>query len=136
MKTRLMLLLVVATAGCGGVSTRTRVVHLPGRGGCDELTYSRQELTFRCGAVTYDLLQTPVRSRRIFDLLSREAVTTRHYLVRSGGRYYAFRTEQLDGARFPREVMLETRRGFAHVRLGDGGEVTGLEHTPGLTAER
>jgi len=134
--TRLTPLLVILAAGCAGPATRADVVHLPARGGCDDLTYCKEALTFRCGAVTYDLLQTPVRSRRIFDILSREAVTTRHYLVRSGGRYYSFRTEQLEGARFPREVLLETRRGFAHVRLRDDGAVIATEHTPGLSAER
>ena len=134
--TRATLLLVTLAAGCGAPTTRASVVHLPARGGCEELTYCKEALTFRCGAVTYDLLQTPVRSRRIFDILSREAVTTRHYLVRAGKRYYAFRTEQLEGARFPREVLLETRRGFAHVQLGDDGEVIATEQTPGLTAGR
>lgn len=118
--TRATLLLVILAAGCGAPTTRASVVHLPARGGC-ELTYCKDELTFRCGAVTYDLLRTPVRSRRIFDILSREAVTTRHYLVREGKRYYAYRTERLDGARF---------------RLGDDGEMIALEHSPGLTAER
>lgn len=104
--------------------TSSRMVQIPGAGsGCAHLAYSRDHLRFRCDAVTYDLLQAPVRSRQIFDIVTREAFTRRHFLVRVGGRRYAFKAEQLEGERYPRRVLLETRRGFARLLLDREGNV-------------
>lgn len=114
--------------------TSSPMVQIPSSdSGCDDLAYSRDDLRFKCGAVTYDLLQAPVRSRRIFDLVSREAFTRRHYLVRVGGRRYAFKAEQLAGERYPRRVLLETRQGFTRLLLDQEGNVVSSNQAPDLS---
>jgi hypothetical protein len=136
--------LSILTLGCGAFHgnaggqveqiTSAPMVPIPSSdSGCDDLAYSRDDLRFRCGAVTYDLLQVPVRSRQVFDLVSREAYTRRHYLVRFGGRRYAFKAEQLAGERYPRRVLLETRRGFTRLLLDRQGNVVSSSQAPDLS---
>ena len=123
-----MLLLTAITCmstGCatGQLSPAEPSAALGGGAVCDAPSYNKQELRFRCGDATYDLLRMPVRSERIFDIVTREAFTRRYYLVRLGGRQYAYKTMQLQGERYPRKVLLETQRGFRRVLLDLHGDV-------------
>jgi len=132
--TRAMLLLstTMVLLVCGAPPAPTWTI--PARGsGCSELSYSPQQVAFRCGAVTYDLLRTPVRSRRIFDIVSREAFTRRHFVTRRGGRRYVFQTVQLEGEPYPRVVLLETPRGFTRVLLDRQGNVVRSEAASDLS---
>jgi len=119
----MMLIAAAALMGCGTVRTSAMApVH---GASCASLGYSKQDLKFRCGSVTYDLLATPVRSQRIFDIVTRESFTRRHYLVQVGGQRYAFKAEQMEGERYPRQVVLETGQGFTRLLLDLQGNVVG-----------
>jgi hypothetical protein len=121
MRGAMLMLAVLAAAGCGTIGSATR----PGQqtAECDQVAFGRQDLQFRCGAVVYDLLATAVQSERIFDIVDRVSFTRRHYLVSVSGRSYAFKTEQLEGERYPRRVVLQTQRGFTRVLLDGQGNV-------------
>jgi hypothetical protein len=132
---RPLLLLIVTTQllACGAArlpaepatatATRVRVAR------CDRIAFDRQDLRFRCGGVTYDLLRKPVRSRRVFDIVSRQTFTRRHY-VKDG---YAYKTVQLGSERYPRMVMLETQAGFRHLVLDRQGNVIQSVRAPDLS---
>jgi hypothetical protein len=113
------------TSGCatGPLTPATPTAALAGEAICEAPSYSKQDLSFRCGAATYDLLQEPVRSERVFDIVTREAFTRRYYVTRLGGRRLAYKTVQLQGERHPRKVMLETQQGFRRVLLDLQGNV-------------
>ena len=116
--------LAALSTGCAAVPQTTFVSHrAPVRAGCQELAFDRQNLAFRCDERTYELLQTPVRSRRIFDIVTRERFTRRHFIATTNGQRYVYRTEQMEGAGFPARVVLETRRGFMLLKLDKQGQV-------------
>jgi len=119
----LAILLCLACSGCASSPPIRATPSLALTSCCVSPTYDPQQHVFRCGAIVYDLMQTPVRSRRVFDLLSRETFTRRHFVVRSGGRRYVFKAVQLDGERHPRKVLLETPGGFVQLQLDNAGNV-------------
>lgn len=96
---------------------------------CDRIDFDKQDLRFRCGGVTYDLLGEPVRSRRVFDIVSRQTFTRRHYVTHG----YAYKTVQLGSERYPRMVMLETHGGFRHLVLDRQGNVIQSVRAPDLS---
>jgi hypothetical protein len=113
------------TTGCatGQLTPANPTAALAGQALCEAPSYDKQDLSFRCGDATYDLLRTPVRSERIFDIVTREAFTRRYYVTQLGGRRLAYKTVQIQGERHPRKVMLETQRGFRRVLLDPQGNV-------------
>ena len=123
MQKALLVLTASAVLGCGTVRGPRAAPLRGATAGCERPSFSRERLQFRCGAVVYDLLGTPVRSEEVFDIVARVGYTRRHYLARAGDRRYAFKAEQLHGERYPRHVVLETRRGFARVLLDRQGNV-------------
>jgi hypothetical protein len=136
MKTTTLMLLMAALwlPGCAlfpqPVST---AIQAPPPERCVSPTYEKQQHAFRCGAIVYDLMQPPVRSRRVFDFLSRETFTRRHFVVRSGGRRYVFKAVQLAGERHPRTVLLETPGGFVRLQLDGAGNVVASERAADLS---
>lgn len=139
---RLALLLLTATTclttglttGCatGQLTPAQPTAALAGRADCEAPSYSKQDLSFRCGDATYDLLRAPVRSEKVFDIVTREAFTRRYYVTRLGGRQLAYKTVQLQGERHPRQVMLETQQGFRRVVLDPQGNVILADRALGL----
>jgi hypothetical protein len=121
MRLAVMMLAALGGAGCGTVGGATRLSQASAE--CDQVTFGRQELQFRCGGVVYDLQAIAVQSERIFDIVDRVSFTRRHYLVQANGRSYAFKAEQLEGERYPRRVVVETRRGFTRLELDGQGNV-------------
>lgn len=112
-------------AGCAGSirGTNFQIKAPLQQTGCQQVSFDKQALAFNCDALVYDLLKTPIRSRRIYDILTQESYTRRHFVVQTEGRQYVYRTEQLDGVGFPARVLLETRRGFMQVQLNQFGQV-------------
>jgi hypothetical protein len=123
MKPHVLTLATALLLGCGAPAPAPMTPLQAPTAGCASLSYSKAELRFRCDGVTYDLLATPLRSQRVFDIVSRQAFTRRYFQVRVGRRRYAFKTEQLQGEAVPRRVVLETPRGFARLLLDPQGQV-------------
>lgn len=114
------IVLCIGLGGCAVAVARGPRPHPPAA----ELAFSKQDLALRVGGVIYDLLgSTPVRSARIFDLLSRETFTRRYFVVHAEGRKYAFKTEQREGEAYPRAILVETRSGFRRVLLDAAGNI-------------
>ena len=110
--------------GCATAHKDTFVAFTaPSEAGCREVAFDRQNLAFRCDERTYDLLQVPVRSRKIFDIVTREQFTRRHFVTSARGHSYVYRTEQMEGEGFPTRVVLETRQGFMLLKLNQFGQV-------------
>jgi hypothetical protein len=117
-----MSLVTILLLGLGGCAAHTPVPHT--RPPSTALAFSKQELALHLGGVTYDLLgAAPVRSARVFDLLSRETFTRRYFVTHSEGRQYAFKTEQREGELYPRTILVETRNGFRRVVLDTAGNI-------------
>lgn len=120
----LILLAAIVLAGCSTTGTPAAQVRLAaGSPGCGKFVFNKKTLRFQCDDIAYDLLGSPERIRRIFDIVSREAFTRSHYIVKSQGKRYAFRTERMEGEHFPWKIILETRRGFVRVVLDPRGNV-------------
>ena len=119
-----MISLVALLGGCATTHKDTFVAFTaPTEAGCREVAFDRQNLAFRCDERTYDLLQTPVRSRKIFDIVTHERFTRRHFITSARGHSYVYRTEQMEGEGFPTRVVLETRQGFMLLELNQFGQV-------------
>ncbi len=116
--------LVALLGGCAATSKDTYIAFTaPPEVGCQEVAFDKQNLAFRCDERTYDLLQTPVRSRKIYDIVTRERFTRRHFIASGKGKQYVYRTEQMEGAALPARVVLETRQGFMLLKLNQFGQV-------------
>jgi hypothetical protein len=121
---RSVLLLLFLIGGCGLPPSAVA----PARAARRPLAFHRQSLTLECESLSFDLLRaTPVRSARVYDLLSHETFTRRYFLVQAGGRPYALKTEQLEGEPYPRKIAVETPAGFRLVLLDRRGNVVSSE---------
>ncbi len=128
MNTTQTLTMITFAALMGGCATTNPAdsyirVTAPPETGCDSVAFDRQNLAFRCDERTYDLLQTPVRSRKIYDIVTQERYTRRHFVNSARGERYVYRTEQMEGQGFPARVLLETAQGFMLLRLNKVGQV-------------
>lgn len=127
MNTTLTTAIFALAALLGGCATANKDTFIaftaPVEAGCQDVGFDRQNLAFRCDERTYDLLQTPVRSRKIFDIVTRERYTRRHFVKSAEGKRYTYRTEQMEGHGFPARVVLETRQGFMLLKLDMYGQV-------------
>jgi hypothetical protein len=117
--------LVALLGGCATTPPADSFIRFsaPPETGCEDVAFDRQNLAFRCDERTYDLLQTPVRSRKIYDFVTRERFTRRHFVNSASGKRYVYRTEQMEGEGFPTRVVLETRQGFMLLKLDRLGQV-------------
>ena len=117
---RIAILLAILPAACAAVQQSAR----PG----NTLEFQKRELRLDAGGVTYDLLSAmPVRSARIYDLVSRETFTRRYFVVHAEGRQYVCKTEQREGELYPRKILVETRAGFRRVLLDGEGNIVRAE---------
>ena len=119
------LLLAALLGGCATTTPTDSFIAFsaPAEAGCRDVGFDRQNLAFRCDERTYDLLQTPVRSRKIYDIVTHERYTRRHFMMSARGERYVYRTEQMEGHGFPARVVLETRQGFMMLKLDRHGQV-------------
>ncbi len=125
--TQTLTMITLLAALWGGCATTAKDTYVsftsPAGVGCQDVAFDRQNLAFRCDERTYDLLQTPVRSRKIYDIVTRERYTRRHFINSANGRRYVYRTEQMEGDGFPARVVLETQKGFMLLKLNQFGQV-------------
>lgn len=122
-----------AVAGCAAATPGPAIrAAAAGTARCEQVEFDREQLAFRCGDATYELLRAPVRSERLFNIVSREAYTRRYYRVRLGRRAYAYKAVQMMDERYPRKVVLETGQGFRRVLLDLHGNVIAADRAADL----